>query len=179
MRRTAVLVLALVLTGCGASSSSSGDPATLGDELFALLHVLDREHVLRRAVSDPAQPADRRAAVLSAVLDGKIAAGTLDFAAELVRLRWARSIDLTDAIEELAVIAEAASAEAARRLDDLEDEVPVRPDRRGRAAAAGGAGRPARPGRPQGRAAGRATGGQGHPGDAAPRDGGRDTPAGT
>lgn len=102
---------------------SSGDPAALGDELFALLHVLDREHVLRRAVSDPAQPAERRAAVISAVLDGKVAAGTRDFAADLVRLRWARSLDLTDAVEELAVIAEAASAEAARRLDDLEDEL--------------------------------------------------------
>lgn len=102
---------------------SSADPATLGDELFAILHVLDREHVLRRAVSDPAQPADRRAAVVAAVLEGKVAAATRDFTAEVVRLRWARSIDLTDAVEELAVISETASAEAAGRLDDLEDEL--------------------------------------------------------
>lgn len=105
------------------SALSSAEAATLGDELFALLHVLDREHVLRRAVSDPAQPADRRAAVLAAVLDGKVAAATRDFAAGLVRLRWARSLDLTDAVEQLAVSAEAASAEAGRRLDDLEDEL--------------------------------------------------------
>jgi F-type H+-transporting ATPase subunit delta len=42
---------------------------------------------------------------------------------DIVRLRWARSADLTEAIETLAVISQVASAEATRRLDDLEDEL--------------------------------------------------------
>jgi F-type H+-transporting ATPase subunit delta len=102
---------------------SAGDPAPFGDELFAVLHLLDREHVLRRALSDPAQPADRRADLATAVLDGKVAPAVRDFVAEVVRLRWARSIELTDAVDELAVTAVAASAEALRRIDDLEDEL--------------------------------------------------------
>jgi F-type H+-transporting ATPase subunit delta len=102
---------------------SAGDPATVGDELFAVLRLLDREHVLRRALADPARPADQRAGLGSAVLDGKVGAGVADFVAEIVRLRWARSIDLTDAVERLAVVATVAGAEAAGRLDDLEDEL--------------------------------------------------------
>lgn len=34
---------------------SAGDAAALGDELFAVLRLLDREHVLRRALADPAR----------------------------------------------------------------------------------------------------------------------------
>ncbi|GAB3963537.1 F0F1 ATP synthase subunit delta [Actinoallomurus acanthiterrae] len=102
---------------------SAGDPAAFGDELFAVLHLLDREHVLRRALSDPAQPADRRAALAAGVLDGRVATAVRDFVAEVVRLRWARSTALADAVEELAVTAVAAGAEARGRIDDLEDEL--------------------------------------------------------
>jgi F-type H+-transporting ATPase subunit delta len=102
---------------------SAADPATLGDELFGVLGLLHREHMLRRALSDPARPAGKRTELASVILDGKVSAPTRDFAAELVGLPWARSTDLTDAVETLAVIAEAASAQTAGRLDDLEDEL--------------------------------------------------------
>jgi F-type H+-transporting ATPase subunit delta len=52
-----------------------------------------------------------------------VSPATRDFVAEVVRLRWGSSIDLVDAMQELAVIAEAASAEAAGQIDDLEDEL--------------------------------------------------------
>jgi F-type H+-transporting ATPase subunit delta len=102
---------------------SAGDPARLGDELFAVLRLLDREHVLRRALSDPARPPEQRAGLVQAVLEGKVSATTAEFLADVVRPRWSRSADLTDAIERFAVIAEVASAEAAGTLDDLEDEL--------------------------------------------------------
>jgi F-type H+-transporting ATPase subunit delta len=102
---------------------SSADPVSLGDELFAVLRLLDREHVLRRALSDPARPADQRAGLASAVLDGKVAASTADFIADVARLRWGSSLDLTDAIERFAVVAYVASAETAGELDDLEDDL--------------------------------------------------------
>jgi F-type H+-transporting ATPase subunit delta len=117
---------------------SAGDPATLGDELFAVLHLLDREHALRRALSDPAQPPEQRAQLAVTVLEGRVSPVTRDFVAEIVQLRWGSSLDLANAIEELAVIAEAASAEAEGSLDDLEDElfrfgriVEAHPDLRG------------------------------------------------
>jgi F-type H+-transporting ATPase subunit delta len=102
---------------------SSADPATLGDELFAVLHLLDREHGLRRALSDPAQPGEQKAAVAHDLLRDGLTPATLGLVEDLVRLRWARPADLTETVETLAVIAEVASAEAARRLDDLEDEL--------------------------------------------------------
>lgn len=102
---------------------SAGDPATLGDELFGVLYLLDREHALRRGLSDPARPQEQRAQLATAVLDGKVSAAARDFVAEIVKLRWGGSLDLANAIEELAVIAIAASAEADGRLDDLEDEL--------------------------------------------------------
>jgi len=37
----------------------------LGDELFAVVGLLDTEHGLRRALSDPAKPAAEKAAVRS------------------------------------------------------------------------------------------------------------------
>jgi F-type H+-transporting ATPase subunit delta len=102
---------------------SSGDPATLGDELFAALRVLDREHALRRALSDPAQPPERRSRLAASVFEGKVAQATLDLLAETARLRWGSSLDFAGAVEELAITAIAAGAEADGRLDDLEDEL--------------------------------------------------------
>jgi F-type H+-transporting ATPase subunit delta len=105
------------------SGLSAQDAASLGDELFAVLRLLDREHALRRALSDAARPADQRAELASAVLDGKVSSRTVNFVADVVRLRWARSLDLTDAIERLAVIAVVAGAEASGQFDELEDEL--------------------------------------------------------
>jgi F-type H+-transporting ATPase subunit delta len=102
---------------------STADPAALGDELFAVLHLLDREHGLRRALSDPAQPGDLKASAAHDLLRGGLAADTLGLVEDIVRLRWGRSIDLADAVETLAVTAQVAGAEAAGRLDDLEDEL--------------------------------------------------------
>jgi F-type H+-transporting ATPase subunit delta len=102
---------------------SSADPATLGDELFAVLRLLDREHGLRRALSDPAQSAERKARTAHDLLEGHLSPATVSLVEEVVKLRWRRSLDLTDAIEELAVTAVVASAEAEGRLDDLEDEL--------------------------------------------------------
>jgi F-type H+-transporting ATPase subunit delta len=102
---------------------SSADPATLGDELFAVLRVLDREHALRRALSDPAQPPERRSRLAANVFDGKVAPATLDLLAEIAQLRWGSSLDFSGAVEQLAVTALAAGAEADGKLDDLEDEL--------------------------------------------------------
>lgn len=106
---------------------SAGDTValgeSLGDELFAVLHLLDREHGLRRALSDPAQSADRKAETARALLQGKLSDQAVGLVEELVRLRWARSADLADAVDELAVTCAVAGAEAAGKLDELEDEL--------------------------------------------------------
>src|SRR6266571_544909 len=97
--------------------------AALGEELFAFVHLLDREHGLRRTLSDPARSADQKAALVRALLEGKVAAAAAELAAAAAALRWSRPRDLTDAVEQLAVMAHLISAEAQGKLDDLEDEL--------------------------------------------------------
>ena len=97
--------------------------AALGDELFAVAHLLDQEPGLRRALTDATSPVAAREGLVSQLLDGRVAAGTLDLMAGMVRNRWAAGRDLSDAAEQLGVLATAAAAESEGQLDDLEDEL--------------------------------------------------------
>lgn len=101
----------------------SADAGALGEELFAVLHVLDREHALRRAVSDPSRPAEQKAQLARVLFEGKVSTATLDLVIDVVRLGWARSVDLADAVERLAVSATVAQVDTAAGLDDLEDDM--------------------------------------------------------
>ncbi|MQA87349.1 MAG: F0F1 ATP synthase subunit delta [Streptosporangiales bacterium] len=107
----------------GLVRSDAVDVATLGEELFEVVRVLDAEHVLRRVLADPSSPGDRKAGLARSLLEGRAAEPTLEVVDGLVRARWSRSLDLVDAAEELAVLSEVAHAEREGRLDDLEDEL--------------------------------------------------------
>jgi F-type H+-transporting ATPase subunit delta len=106
-------------------TAAAGDhpAAQIGDELFAVVALLDSEHSLRRLLSDPARPAAAKAGLIRSLLEGKISAVTLDLVAWLVSARWSAPRDLGDATEELGVLAFALAAERAGQLDDLEDDL--------------------------------------------------------
>lgn len=104
-------------------SARGSDAAALASELFAVVHLLDGQHSLRRALSDPSKSGQRKVAAARALLDDRLGPATLDVVEHLVRSRWARAGDLPDAAETLAVLAEVTRAEAAGHLDDLEDEL--------------------------------------------------------
>jgi len=93
----------------------------LAGELFAVVGLLDTEHGLRRALSDPGKPGPEKGAVVAALLHGKITQRAEGLVAAAAEARWAGSGDLSDAIEELAVEATVLGAEADDGLDDLED----------------------------------------------------------
>jgi F-type H+-transporting ATPase subunit delta len=93
----------------------------LASELFAVVGLLDTEHGLRRALSDPGKPAAEKGAVVAALLHGKITARAEALVAAAAEGHWATSGDLSDAIEQLAVEAAVVAAEANDGLDDLED----------------------------------------------------------
>ncbi len=93
----------------------------LANELFAVVGLLDTEHGLRRALSDPGKPAAEKGAVVSALLRGKVTRRAEGLAAAAAQAHWASSGDLADAIEELAVEATVLAAEADDGLDELED----------------------------------------------------------
>ncbi|MCD0451330.1 F0F1 ATP synthase subunit delta [Actinocorallia sp. API 0066] len=101
----------------------TADASALGAELFEVLRLLDREHGLRRTLSDPSAPAEAKAGIVGALLDGKVGDATVTLVQEVVRRRWSTSGELTDAIELYAVAAEAAAAEQAGQLDQLEEDL--------------------------------------------------------
>jgi F-type H+-transporting ATPase subunit delta len=74
----------------------------VGDELFAVVRLLDGEHGLRRALADPTKPPAEKSAV----------AGSL-----------ATPGELSDAIEQLAIEAFTMAAQFGKTLDDLEDDL--------------------------------------------------------
>jgi F-type H+-transporting ATPase subunit delta len=93
----------------------------LANELFAVVGLLDTEHGLRRALSDPGKPAAEKGAVVAALLHGRVTARAEGLVRAAAEAHWASSGDLADAIEELAVEAMVLAAEAEDGLDDLED----------------------------------------------------------
>src|SRR5256885_9428262 len=105
-----------------AENITSATVATrLGNELFAVVGLVDTEHGLRRALSDPGKAAAEKAAVTSALLHGKVTGRTESLVVAAAESRWATSGDLVDAIEQLAIEALALAAQAEDGLDDLED----------------------------------------------------------
>src|SRR5579884_956135 len=102
------------------NAAVQGRPAArVGDELFAVVALLDGQHSLRRLLSDPARPAGAKADLIRTLLDGKLTAATVDLAAWMVSARWSAPRDLGDAVEELGALAFAIAAERAGQLDDL------------------------------------------------------------
>jgi F-type H+-transporting ATPase subunit delta len=110
-------------TGAAGPGTGTSLAATVGDELFAVLHLLDSEHGLRRALADPSKPADEKGAIMVALLHGKVTPATEELVAATVRAQWAGPADMTDALEQLAVETFAIAAEESGQLDDLEDEL--------------------------------------------------------
>ncbi|GAA3117978.1 F0F1 ATP synthase subunit delta [Streptosporangium carneum] len=103
--------------------AGSADLGSLADELFAVADLFDREHGLRRSLSDPARPATQKAQVVRGLLEGKVSNAALETVVTAVSVKWSGSGDLADALERLGVVAAAAEAEAQSKLDDVEDEL--------------------------------------------------------
>jgi F-type H+-transporting ATPase subunit delta len=97
--------------------------ATVGDELFAVVRLLDGEPGLRRALADYTSPRRARTGLVRRLFRERVSAATLDVVSGLASARWSVPRDLADAAEELAVLATAAAAGGAGNLDDVEDEL--------------------------------------------------------
>ena len=103
--------------------SDDTDLSTVSDDLFSLTALLDHEHPLRRALTDPSRDGDARVGLARAVLAERVDSATADLLAWVVRARWSVPRDLSTALELLAVEAQVAAAERAGRLDAVEDEL--------------------------------------------------------
>lgn len=105
------------------TDSTSVDAAQLADELAAVTALLDREAGLRRALTDPAQPAEAKAELVRRLIGGQVSGETADLVAGTARARWSQTRDLVDALEELANTADLTAAQKSGTLDDVEDEL--------------------------------------------------------
>jgi F-type H+-transporting ATPase subunit delta len=106
-----------------AAVTSAPAARTLGDELFAVVTLLDTEHAVRRALTDGSRPTEARTGLVRDLLGGRVTDATLDLVAVLAAGQWSRPADLSEAVEQLAVLAIVAAAERGRHLDDLEDQL--------------------------------------------------------
>jgi F-type H+-transporting ATPase subunit delta len=103
--------------------AGSADLGRLAEDLYAITDLLDREHGLRRALSDPSRPAAQKGQVVRGLLDGKVGEAALETAAAAAEGKWSRAGDLADVLERLGVVAAATEAEAQGNLDEVEDEI--------------------------------------------------------
>ncbi len=104
-------------------AGSAGTAEHIGDQLFAVVRLLDSEHGLRRALADTSKPSDEKADVVRRLLHGKVTRATEDLVADAAAARWATSNDFADALEQLAIEALTLSAQFGGTLDDLEDDL--------------------------------------------------------
>jgi F-type H+-transporting ATPase subunit delta len=101
-------------------------PATseqIGEQLFAVVRLLDSEHGLRRALADIGKPAAEKSDVAHRLLHGRVSEATEGLVADAVAAHWASASDLADALEQLAIEAHTAAAQYGGTLDDMEDDL--------------------------------------------------------
>jgi F-type H+-transporting ATPase subunit delta len=99
------------------------DASQLGDDLFAVVALLDAQPPLRRAMSEPAVPAAAKESLVHGVLHGHISQPTETVIAVAVNQRWSHSQSLGNALERAGVIAHLITAEQQGILDEVEDEL--------------------------------------------------------
>lgn len=105
------------------ATPDAGARRELGEQLFAVVGVLDGSVRLRRALTDPSRDGEAKSVLLGRLLEQRVGQDCLDLLSGLVRSRWSRAGDLADAVESLGVLAVLAAAESDARLEQVEEEV--------------------------------------------------------
>ena len=103
-------------------SGSASDVTKFATELFSVLKTLDSSTPLRRALTDASRDAKDKVKLVNDLF-AKSAGSTLALLSELASLKWSRPSDLANALEQLAIEAEATSANLSGDLDRLEEEL--------------------------------------------------------
>jgi F-type H+-transporting ATPase subunit delta len=108
--------------------SSEGDSGAeglqrIGEGLFSVASLLDREVGLRRTLSDPAVSSEGKTHLVDGLLGSQLDDDTVELLREIVKAHWARPADLVDGVVRLAAQALFSLAESRDELDDVEDEL--------------------------------------------------------
>jgi ATP synthase F0 subunit b/ATP synthase F1 delta subunit len=97
--------------------------SALGDELASVAALLDREIVVTRYLTVPAEDAAPRARLIERLVSGKVGDTTLDILKSAVSERWSTNSDLVDAVEHVARQALLMRAERAGQVDEVEEQL--------------------------------------------------------
>jgi F-type H+-transporting ATPase subunit delta len=105
------------------NKQSAGDAAIFANDLFTILTVLSSSIGVRRALTDNARDAGAKAELISNLLGKKISGAAQALLATAASLRWSSPGEIADAIENLAVEAEAAAADKNGELEKVENQL--------------------------------------------------------
>ena len=97
--------------------------STLSSELVSVAQMLDREIVVTRYLTLPAEDAAPRVKLIERLISGKVGDATLDVLRLAVSERWSANSDLVDAIEHVSRQALLEVAERKDQVDEVEDQL--------------------------------------------------------
>jgi F-type H+-transporting ATPase subunit delta len=97
--------------------------STLSSELVSVAKMLDREIVVTRYLTVPAEDAAPRVRLIERLVSGKVGDAALDVLRAAVSERWSVNADLVDAIEHVSRQALLEVAEREERVDEVEDQL--------------------------------------------------------
>ncbi len=97
--------------------------STLSSELVSVAQMLDREIVVTRYLTVPAEDAAPRVRLIERLVSGKVGDTTLDVLRMAVSERWSANSDLIDVIEHVSRQALLEVAERENKVDDVEDQL--------------------------------------------------------
>jgi ATP synthase F0 subunit b/ATP synthase F1 delta subunit len=97
--------------------------SALADDLTSVAAMLNRESVVTRYLTLPAEDAAPRVRLLERLVSDKIGEPALDVLKSAVSERWSANSDLVDAIEHVSRQALLVRAERAGQVDDVEDQL--------------------------------------------------------
>lgn len=97
--------------------------STFADELVSVAKLLEREIVVTRYLTVPAEDATPRVRLIERLVAGKVGEPVLDLLRTAVSARWSANSDLVDAVEHIARQALLARAERDDQVDEVEDQL--------------------------------------------------------
>jgi len=103
--------------------ASSAECTALSADLFKALGAVGSSVGLRRALTDPARDHASKTALINDLFGSQIGAKAVSLLVSAASFRWSSSSEIADAIEQIAVEAEATAANSENSLDRVEEEL--------------------------------------------------------
>ena len=120
--RASVITLRKSLTQA-VEKQSANEVALLAQDLFVILSVLSTSIGVRRALTDNARDGGAKAELISNLFGKNITAPAQALLVNATALRWSNLGEIADAIENLAIEAEATSADKNNELEQVENQL--------------------------------------------------------